>query len=245
MRLDPAGSGSGFALSTHETDRDRRWAVLAWFPQIRLLQEHGLRFLPAARAGDHPHLQAQLDRSDAALVCGSLARGSGAGPPAAGGAGCETECCEPRSESPGAAEFGAAGVHLGLTDLSVRPDHASELARAARSRWKIENETFNTLKNVQYLEHNFGHGTQHLSDIFAALMLLAFLIDQVLEMACPIMKRIFAKCYIRTATWGHLRSSLCAVAFRNRQELYGHALGIYTAYLPTTRPDGRPPPPAQ
>ena len=34
-------------------------------PQIRLLQEHGLRFLLAARAGDHPHLQAQLDRSDA------------------------------------------------------------------------------------------------------------------------------------------------------------------------------------
>ena len=34
-------------------------------PQIRLLQEHGLRFLLSARAGDHPHLQAQLDRSDA------------------------------------------------------------------------------------------------------------------------------------------------------------------------------------
>ena len=34
-------------------------------PQIRLLQEHGLRFLLVARAGDHPHLQAQLDRSDA------------------------------------------------------------------------------------------------------------------------------------------------------------------------------------
>ena len=35
--------------------------------QIRLLQEHGLRFLLAALAqvGDHPHLQAQLDRADA------------------------------------------------------------------------------------------------------------------------------------------------------------------------------------
>ena len=33
--------------------------------QIRLLQEYGLRLLLAARAGDHPHLQAQLDRSDA------------------------------------------------------------------------------------------------------------------------------------------------------------------------------------
>ena len=25
---------------------------------------------------------------------------------------------------------------------------------------QLENETFNTLKNAQYLEHNFGHGTQ-------------------------------------------------------------------------------------
>ena len=119
-----------------------------------------------------------------------------------------------------------------VTDLTVRSDHASELARAARSRWKIENETFNTLKNVQYLEHNFGHGTQHLSDnTFAALMQLAFLINQVLEMACPVMKQIFAQYYTRTATWEHLRSRFCAVAFRSWQELYGHALGIYTTYI--------------
>ena len=31
----------------------------------------------------------------------------------------------------------------------------------------------------------------------AALMLLAFLINQVLEMACPVMQQIFAKCYTR------------------------------------------------
>ena len=53
----------------------------------------------------------------------------------------------------------------------------------------------------------------------------------VLEMACPVMKEIFAKYYTRTATWEHLRGSFCAVAFRNWQELYGHALEIYTAYL--------------
>ena len=104
-----------------------------------------------------------------------LARGAGAGPPVASGAGEDVW-----------REFTWA------TDLPVRPDHASELARAARGRWKIENETFNTLKNIQSLEHNFGHGSQHLPDTFAALMLLAFLIDQMLEMACPVMKQIFA-----------------------------------------------------
>ena len=91
-------------------------------------------------------------------------------------------------------------------------DNASELARA-RSRWKIENATFNMLKNVQHLEHNFGHGIQHLSDTFAALMLLVFLIDQVLEMACSVIKQVFAKCCTRTVAWERLRSSFCAVAF--------------------------------
>ncbi len=32
-------------------------------PQVRLLQEHRLRLLLAAQAGDHPHLQDQLGTS--------------------------------------------------------------------------------------------------------------------------------------------------------------------------------------
>jgi len=56
--------------------------------------------------------------------------------------------------------------------------------RAGRSRWKIENETFNTLKNQGYnFEHNFGHGHQYLSTVFGNLMMLAFLVDQV-ELRC-------------------------------------------------------------
>ena len=36
--------------------------------------------------------------------------------------------------------------------------------KAGRSRWKIENETFNTLKNLGYhFEHNYGHGEDHLA----------------------------------------------------------------------------------
>ncbi len=207
-------------------------------PQIRLLQEHGLRFLLVARAGDHPHLQAQLDRSDAPWFADPSPEGQERDRQLRVVPEAELNAANPdlkvqvlqSSERRGSGED-ARRAFTWVTDLPLNPHNASELARAARSRWKIENETFNTLKNVQYLEHNFGHGTQHLSDTFAALMLLAFLIDQLLEMACPVMKQIFAKCYTRTATWERLRSSFCAVAFRNWQELYGHALGIYTAYL--------------
>jgi len=53
--------------------------------------------------------------------------------------------------------------------------------RAGRSRWKIENETFNTLKNLGYhFMHNFGHGKDYLSTMFAYLMLMAFYVDQLI-----------------------------------------------------------------
>ena len=51
------------------------------------------------------------------------------------------------------------------------------LAQVGRTRWKIENETINVLKNHGYhLEHNFGHGQKHLSTVLFTLNLLAFLI---------------------------------------------------------------------
>jgi hypothetical protein len=39
--------------------------------------------------------------------------------------------------------------------------------RGGRTRWKIANETCNTLKNQGYnFAHNDGHGEQHLSVVF-------------------------------------------------------------------------------
>jgi hypothetical protein len=69
-----------------------------------------------------------------------------------------------------------------VTSLTVARENVAEIAACARARWKIENETFNVLKNNGYhLEHNFGHGKQHLAMIFAALNLLAFAIHTVCD----------------------------------------------------------------
>ena len=69
-----------------------------------------------------------------------------------------------------------------VTDFFITSENAYLLMRGGRARWKIENETFNTLKNQGYhFEHNFGHGHQHLSNTFASLMMLAFLVDQTLQ----------------------------------------------------------------
>ena len=70
--------------------------------------------------------------------------------------------------------------------------------KAGRARWKIENETFNTLKNQGYeFEHNFGHGKRHLSNTMMTLMMLTFLIDQSQLLGC----RVYQKAKVRAITW--------------------------------------------
>jgi hypothetical protein len=67
-----------------------------------------------------------------------------------------------------------------VTDLAVTKDNVAELAACGRSRWKIENETFNTLKTKGYsLEHNFGHGKEHLAAVLATMNLIAFAMHTV------------------------------------------------------------------
>jgi hypothetical protein len=61
------------------------------------------------------------------------------------------------------------------TTLPVSKDNVAEIVASGRARWKIENESFNVLKNHGYeLEHNFGHGRRFLAMTLAALNLLAF-----------------------------------------------------------------------
>ncbi len=69
-----------------------------------------------------------------------------------------------------------------VTDILITDTLAKELEQVARCRWKIENETFNTLKNQGYhLEHNYGHGKKFLATNFMLLTFLAFLVDQMAQ----------------------------------------------------------------
>src|ERR1035437_7663160 len=62
-----------------------------------------------------------------------------------------------------------------LTSLPVTKHNVTEIAACGRARWKIENESFNVMKNHGYeLEHNFGHGENSLAMTLAALNLIAF-----------------------------------------------------------------------
>lgn len=68
-----------------------------------------------------------------------------------------------------------------ITDFEVRENNVEAIVRDGRARCKIENENNNVLKTKGYhLEHNFGHGSQHLSSVLLSLNLLAFLFHTVM-----------------------------------------------------------------
>ena len=94
-----------------------------------------------------------------------------------------------------------------VTNFKVTEDNIYELMRGARSRWKIENETFNTLKTQGYnFEHNYGHGHKNLSTIMGSLMMLAFLTDQIQQLCCPQFQSALKKCKKRIRLWEKMRN---------------------------------------
>ncbi len=99
--------------------------------------------------------------------------------------------------------------------------NVSKLVVGGRCRLKIENETFNTLKNQGYhLDHNFGHGKKNLSTVFATLMFLAFLVDQVQQLCCPLFAQAMGRFNTRRAYWHHLRCCFEAFSLSSWTGLY-------------------------
>lgn len=110
---------------------------------------------------------------------------------------------------------------LWITDIEITRDNAKLIMQGGRSRWKIENETFNTLKNQGYnFEHNFGHGYKGLSNIFAGLMLLAFYVDQILE-ACNLDFQAARKKYgSKHHFFEKVRAKFCEFMISSFERLY-------------------------
>jgi hypothetical protein len=108
-----------------------------------------------------------------------------------------------------------------VTDIEVDENNVVNLVKGGRARWKIENETFNTLKNQGYhIEHNFGHGQQHLSMIFFVLNLLAFYIHQILELTDRLYHTLrYTKFTSRKEYWNQLRCTIRILIFPRWESL--------------------------
>ena len=112
-----------------------------------------------------------------------------------------------------------------VTSLSVDAANVVEIATCGRTRWKIENESFNVLKNHGYnLAHNFGHGKNHLAKVMAALNLLAFSFHYVCDMLEDLWKRARKKAGKRTSFFNTIFHTCDIFIFETWQELFDFIL---------------------
>jgi len=212
-------------------------------PHIRQLKSLWMHFLLGAKPDDHEHLFAEVSKADAEGRVTTLRWTDDADK----GIECEIRFVHdlPLNKSNTDlrvnflqyTEYNADGSirkqFSWVTDLTVTSENACHLVRGGRSRWKIENETFNTLKNQGYhFEHNFGHGEQNLSTIFAMLMMLAFLLDQTQELCCPLFQAVHKKLVSRRSLWDHLRSHFRHCRLDSMEQLYQAILYDLAKELP-------------
>src|SRR5438876_4104534 len=183
-------------------------------PHIETLQAHGLHYILGVKEGDHAFLFSQVqaaehagrviyyERHDRAAGLVHRFRFVNDVPLNASNANVRVNFIEYW-------EMGDDKVqHFSwVTDIRVSKRNVYRLMRGGRARWKIENETFNTLKNQGYhFEHNYGHGTQNLSVVFAMVMTLAFLVDQTQQLCCALVRAVWAKLGSKRLLWERLRA---------------------------------------
>ena len=121
-----------------------------------------------------------------------------------------------------------------VTDMDISENNVKKLVKAGRSKWKIENEASNTLKNQGYhMDHNFGHGEKNLSYNLLLLNFLAFYIHQILELTDKLYQACRATCSAKKEYWNTLRSVIKIIIFQS----FEHMLSFIIA-----PPDDPPPP---
>lgn len=107
-----------------------------------------------------------------------------------------------------------------ITDWNITAENVAGWVAAGRARWKIENESNNVLKNRGYhLEHNFGHGKQHLSSLLATMNLLAFGLHTLLESTDGDYRLIRAALGARRRFFQHLEALTSYLHFESWERL--------------------------
>lgn len=197
-------------------------------PHIRELQEHHLHYILGVKEGDHPFLFERVRQAESAP---------------------ELNVWEFQDESDVVHRFhffnalplngsnqdllinfleyweirldGKRQHFSWVTDFVLTEENVFQIMRGGRARWKIENETFNTLKNQGYqFEHNFGHGVENLSVVFAMLMMLAFLVDQTQQLSCPLFRNAWEEMGSKKMLWERMRSFFREYLVDSMQEIF-------------------------
>jgi hypothetical protein len=108
-----------------------------------------------------------------------------------------------------------------VTNFTIDESNTIELTKIGRSRWKIENNNFNVLKNHGYhLEHNFGHGNKYLANTLASLNILSFLFHVVLGLIDTNWQLAFSKYRSRVKFFCALNIVLQLYIFQSFTQLF-------------------------
>lgn len=218
-------------------------------PHIRLLKQLKFHFILGAKPDDHQHLFSEVERASREGRLTTLRWSEPGKGRQAAAVQCELRFVNEVPLNQANAdllvnflqytEYDAQGRVVKrfswVTDFTITAQNAELLMRGGRSRWKIENETFNTLKNQGYqFEHNYGHGQQHLSVVLAMLMMLAFLLDQVQSLCDPLFQAVRAKFSSLRLVWDHVRSHFRHFEFACMAQLYEVILSDAAKGLPAS-----------
>jgi len=108
-----------------------------------------------------------------------------------------------------------------VTDFEVTDTTVEAIMRDGRARWKVENENNNVLKTKGYhIEHNFGHGHQHLASLLLSLNLLAFLFHTILDLVDEQYRAIRQKLGRRRTFFQDLEALLRYFTFETWDEVF-------------------------
>jgi hypothetical protein len=196
-------------------------------PHIETLHAHGLHYILGVKDGDHAYLFEQVQAAAQAGRVTSYERHDRAARVVhrfrfVNDMPLNTSNIDVRVNF---IEYWEVGDHKvqhfsWVTDLRVSQRNVYHLMRGGRARWKIENETFNTLKNQGYhFEHNYGHGTQNLSVVFAMVMMLAFLVDQTQQLCCALFQAVWGKLGSKRLLWERMRALFYDYALESMRQL--------------------------
>src|SRR6267143_1102543 len=196
-------------------------------PHIETLHDHGCHYILGVKEGDHAYLFKQVQAAEEAGRVTSYDRHDRAAgvvhrfrfvndmPLNESRSDVRVNFIEYWEVSPDKVQ------HFSwVTDFRVNKANVYKLMRGGRARWKIENETFNTLKNQgDNFDHNYGHGEQNLSVVLAVLMMLAFLVDQTQQLCCALFRAVWEKLGSKRLLWERMRALFFGYALESMRQL--------------------------
>jgi len=126
--------------------------------------------------------------------------------------------------------------HTWVCNITLTQNNVFKIMRGGRARWKVENETINTLKTQEYnFEHNFGHGKKHLSHVLALLMMLTFMLDELGFIACYFMQQAKTVLLGKKRMWRKIRSAFDSYFISTWDDLFNCLINGFSK--PVLAPD--------